>query len=491
MELNSVPSGWSINVLNTPPAPHKKKPETTPSKRKVSSEVHQVPSDARTHSAPSVLRAEQPSHESLGVPDLPVPRKRAKSASGESPGAANADKATVSPGPKTPGSCKRAADQYKRKFWQTEHINTCSDPMCRVRSSASQRTPPSDINKSSAKETQQQAEDVFKTPTKKQAATLRATSCYDVPSDNESSPSGARGELGNETFEMTEESHGETPRTEQTDDHKRADPNEAQPDQDKSNMKPAGSTYDKSPLDIHRELRAKFEQELSLRDESGYIYIMRDVNRPHLCKIGRSKYPKVRRKTIERACGLDLEIVHSRAVRFYIKTEALVQAYLSDLCEPHQCEPCGKEHNEWFEIPSDLAKAAVNKWADFMRNKSPYDPMSKRLQPCWSEWLSLHDFTFAEADVDGLRTQWDKFMSRSELDFLSFEVQSVWDIVWKFFWPVYATLAWTATFIAFRHPIVFFLMATSVIGTFVSMSHDLRVQRHVAAMPNRRRTKRG
>ncbi|KAJ4991307.1 hypothetical protein SVAN01_03205 [Stagonosporopsis vannaccii] len=481
MESNASPHNWSINMPKNLLTLRQKDLETTPSKHKASSLSHHIPADARTHSAPNLLPTKQPASEPFGIPDQLGPRKRAKTASGPSSGVsdANSNNEVVSPGPKTPGSCKKNTDHYITEFWHKRHIDTCQDPTCK------------DSVKSSLKIQDKKVEEVFTTiPTKKQAAPLEASSRANAQSDKDSASTKAGGDPDAKKFESTGEPHEETPGVEESDNLEPGDSDEAQSDLDESILDDVTvSSYDKSPLKMHSRLQTKFEQRLSPKDEPGYIYVMQDTSRPHLCKIGKSKDPKVRLNSMKRKCGLELEIVHYKTVNLYTKTEVLVKAYLSDLCKPYKCEICGQKHGEWFEISSDLAKAAVDKWVNFMRHESPYDPRSKDLLSCWAEWLRLYDFTFADADVDSLRVQWDKFMSRSELDHLNFRVQSFWDILWKFFWPVYATIAWTATFIACRHPVVFLLMGTSVIGTFVSMSHDFRLPRHATTMPNRRRTK--
>lgn len=490
MDLDALRHDYSFDTPDEPPSVRRQELETTPSKRRAPFMIHQTPSNARNHSVPNLPRSEQSVNDSLDIPNLPTPPKRAKSASGQSPGAviAKDGRAIASPGPGTPGSCKKMANHYKELHWQTKHIDKCMDPTCKVRSSSLQRGSPSDKDKSSSKVPQQRVEDVFtSTPTKKPAALLRTISSTNVPSNTEGPQAGARGELDADEFDAIEEPHGKTAGSEETDDQEPEDPHEAQSDQDESVLENAVSAYDKSPLKMHNILQMKFEQGVSSNDGSGSIYVMRDVNRPHLCKIGRSIDPKVRLGTMKRRCGLELEILHCKPVNFYTKAEALVHAYLLDLCKPYKCELCKQRHGEWFEIPSDLAKAAVDKWADFIDHERPYDSRSRHLRPCWSAWLHQPYFTFADASVDDLRRQWDKFMSRSQFNHLSFEMKSIWEIAWMFFWPVYATSAWTVTFIAFRHPVVFLLMATSVIGTFVSMTSDIHLQRRATATSKQRK----
>jgi hypothetical protein len=294
-----------------------------------------------------------------------------------------------------------------------------------------------------------------------------------------------RSNLSAETFETTEEPHIEAPGSDKVADQ---EPDrlysEAPSDQDQPNLEDTpGHIRSKSRANIismQEKLRAKFEMRLSPKDEKGHIYVMKDLNRPHLCKIGKAKESQLRVATIKKSCGLDLELAHCKPVDLYTRTEALIQAYLSDFCLPYLCESCNRTHSEWFEIPDELAIAAVEKWVNFMCRESPYDPRSKELKPFWSVWLDFHNFASADLDVDGFRMWWDRIMSPSKLDHFNYMFKPVWEKLWKFFWPVYATLAWTVTFIAFQHPATFFLMIASVIGTFVSMSHDFHSLRHAS-----------
>ncbi|KAF2630418.1 hypothetical protein BU25DRAFT_456154 [Macroventuria anomochaeta] len=337
----------------------------------------------------------------------------------------------------------------------------------------------SDYDEKNSSETQeQQTEDVFTTMSpKNQAEPVRFSLSNDTHKSSEESPlSKPKSDLSAETFEATGEPHIKTPRAEEAAD---LGPDnlhyEASPGQDKPKLETPGRIRNKSPADtliMHKTLRKKFASRLTPKEEEGYIYVVKDLNRPHLCKIGRAKESELRVATIENSCGFKPQLVYSRLVGLYIRTEALTQGYLSDLCQPYFCKPCNQTHHEWFEAPNELAIAAVKKWVDFMCRESPYDPRSKELRPFWSIWLKVHDLASADLDVDEFRMWWDRIISPSELDHFKYKLNAVQDILWKFFWPVYATLAWTVTFIAFQHPVAFLLMVTSVVGTFVSMSYD-------------------
>ena len=346
--------------------------------------------------------------------------------------------------------------------------------------------PASDDNETQLSKTQEQrAEDVFTTISpKNQAEPLRFSLSNGAHKSSGESPfPKAKSNQSGKTFEMIGEPHVETPGSDKVADQESDRLYcEAPSGQDQPNLEDTpGDIRSKSRagiLSIHEKLRTKFEMRLSPKDEKGHIYVIKDLNRPHLCKIVRSKESQFRVADLKQSCGLDLELVHYKPVDFYIRTEALIQAYLSDLCLPYFCESCDRTHSEWFEISDELAIAAVEKWVDFMCRESPYDPRSKELRPFWSMWLEVRNFASAELDVDGFRMWWDHIMSPSKLDHFYYKFKPVGEKLWKFFWPVYATLAWTVTFIALQHPVAFFLMVMSVIGTFVSMCHDFHSLRH-------------
>lgn len=493
MDSSSSHHSYSINLPKALPTPRQQFPETTPSKRNGSLLYHKRSSHAKIHSAPNILQVKESANESLGIPDQPIPYKRAKSATDQSPGAVISEddrsNATVSPGSITPGSCNRKADHYQKVFWQSRHLSTCMDPICKVRFAFSQGTSPSNNTKSPSRIQEPQTEDVsITTPIKKPPAPPEPVSCDEARSGNKGSPSVLKYDLSAETFKTSREPPSGVIEFDEDEDQDPGDPCDAEPDQKESTWdENVDSTSPEVIRKMHDRLRKVFEKNVSLKDEPGHIYVFKDQRRPHLCKIGRSKEITIRRGAIERKCGLDLELVHHRKVSLYTRTEVLVQRYLGDLCEPWDCELCGETHSEWFNITSELAISAVDKWVNLMDRENPYHSSSGGLRFCWYERLSLHDSTFAAVDVNSLRMQWDKFISPSELDHFNFRFQPVWEKLWRFFWPVYATLAWTVTFIAYQHPVVFFLMATSVIGTFVSMSHDLHHLKHAPTISGKRR----
>ena len=462
--------------------------DTTPSKRKGSPLCYQTLSDTRAQSTPNLTRGEQHGNSSLETPDRPVSHKRAKSASGCSPRAAavaSNDNTKASSPLRTATSCTRKGE-YRYEGSRLNHLRSCQDPNCKIRH-ASMQPSALDDNETISSEPQQQVEDVFTTTTSRnQAKPMRFFSGNDTHKSSEGSPSpNPKSDASAETSEATGEPYMKVHGADEA-----ADPEpeflhcEAPSSQEKPHTEATPCRIrSKRPADaqgLHRKLQSRFETRLSPKDEEGQMYVIKDLNRPRLCKIGRAKKSEPRAETIANSCGLEIDIVYTSPVSLYIRTEALIQAYLSDLCRPYDCKSCNQTHFEWFEIPAELAIAAVEKWVYFMHRESPYDPKSKELKPFWSLWLRFYHVASADVDFNAIRTRWDRIISPSKLDHFNYKLENARETLWELFWPVYATIGWTATFIAFQHPFAFILMVTSVVGTFISMSHDFHPVRRAA-----------
>lgn len=238
----------------------------------------------------------------------------------------------------------------------------------------------------------------------------------------------------------------------------------------KSTSNPTGLQVGGSQL--HERLLEKFTSRLTRKDQSGYVYIFSDPKRPHLHKIGRAKKTDNRLRQIRYSCGLQLELVKQYQVDYYARTEGLIHAYLSDLCQPYVCETCHAKHGEWFEIGNRAAQAYVNTWVKFMCQESPYDKDSKELQPFWKNLVRLQARLFKDLDTGTVREGWDRILSPTTIDRISYKFQIVAELVWKFYWPVNAIVAWTVAFAAIQHPATFAFLAASVIGTFITMAQD-------------------
>lgn len=242
-------------------------------------------------------------------------------------------------------------------------------------------------------------------------------------------------------------------------------------------------------LQLHTRLKAKIEERLTPKDQRGCIYIFSDPKRPHLHKIGRAKNTLARKQQINYSCGLTLQLVGSIEVENYVRVEGLVHIFISDLCRPYECTKCGtKSHGEWFEISEDSAWTHATKWGNFMNTATPYDAISKELHPYVR---NLVPNVPKGLDIDVIRSNWEQVLSAGFTDRLRYLVGNVCTVLWKFCWHAHAMLAWTVTFIAVPHSIVFVIMAASVVGTFVAMVNDRDLNRllYPSTTPKRRRSK--
>ena len=242
-------------------------------------------------------------------------------------------------------------------------------------------------------------------------------------------------------------------------------------------------------LQLHDKLRDKLERSLTPKDDGGYVYIFSDPDRPHLHKIGRAKKTTSRLRHIQYTCGLQLQLTEKHEVSYYTRTEGLIHAYLSDLRRPYTCKICGTKHGEWFEINKESAQMHVGKWAAFMENERPYDAESRELQPFLKNLLWLREGVLKCVDTEVLRRSWDQVLLPTLMDRFRYRFGILWEVVWKFYWPVNAMVAWTITFVAIQHPATFILMAASVIGTFVTMAQDVHRLRHTGMVPKRKTVK--
>ena len=239
---------------------------------------------------------------------------------------------------------------------------------------------------------------------------------------------------------------------------------------------PTGLQMDGSQL--HDKLREKLEQRLTPSDERGYIYIFSDPKRPHLHKIGRAKKTVRRQGQLQCLCGFRPGLIERYEVDYYIRTEGLIHAYLSDLCRPYTCEKCGTRHGEWFEITKESALIFVDKWTTFMNEEKPYATDSKELHPFLRNLVKLRERLIKGSNPEKFRKDWDQILLPTAIDRFGYMFGIIWEMVWISFWPVNTMIAWTITFITIQHPATFALMAASVIGAFVTMAQDIHRLRH-------------
>ncbi|KAF1942977.1 hypothetical protein EJ02DRAFT_511376 [Clathrospora elynae] len=224
---------------------------------------------------------------------------------------------------------------------------------------------------------------------------------------------------------------------------------------------------------LHTRIREKLNSMLTPTDQEGYIYIFSDPKRPQLHKIGRSRKTVSRLGQLQYKCGLKLNLVRDIHVNYYIRTEVLIHAYLSDLCRPYKCDACNASHGEWFEIAEEPAKALVSRWVDFMSQEIPYDPETRQIQPFMQNLVKIREYLFENADIEfqAVRKHWDQIMLPSSLDRFQFKFDIFCEVLLKFCWPISTMVAWTVTFVVSQHPVTFMCLVASVIGTFICMSN--------------------
>lgn len=226
-----------------------------------------------------------------------------------------------------------------------------------------------------------------------------------------------------------------------------------------------------SPL-IHDRLKEKLGRKLTPADQRGYVYIFRDPKRPDLLKIGRTKSILQRMSQIRYTCGLELVVVKHFEVENYIRTEGLIHTYVFDLRRSYKCAECKTKHGEWFEIGKQSAETYVDRWANFMTQEQPYDAESKDLQPFFRKLVRTRESIFRDLKSEELREHWIQILSPTAADRFNHRFSIALEIVWKFYWPVNAIIAWTTSFVAIQRPIVFALLSASVGGTFVVVANE-------------------
>lgn len=236
---------------------------------------------------------------------------------------------------------------------------------------------------------------------------------------------------------------------------------------------PDFASLDMDTAKMHHKLRVEFERELTPQDSKGYIYVLSDLERPGLHKIGRSTGTIARMDQLRRQCGRTLSLIENVPVDHCIRTEGLIQTYLLDLCRPYRCEACSQRHTEWFEISAELAKAAVRRWAYYMTQEAPYDSRSRQLCSFAKDLVTRQEHVLVDLNKpENARKHWDRIMSPTSLDRFCFKFCFAWNFFWEFCWQINTVTAWAVAFIASRHPAAFLFMAASVISTFVSISDE-------------------
>jgi hypothetical protein len=430
----------------------------TPAKRKGSSQDLEATLNEKAHSTPHLLGSEN-------MPERPNSHKRAKSTS-EYTG--------------IPDSCKRRSP-FIRERARVKHVRECLDPICRhqrplVQDTISDNEKPIPFNL----QRQLQGEKSVVVISDDEEASLPISEDTDDINDaNEGVP--LQNITDEEPVKGTKVPHANARELGQ--DYSE-DPNAHNSDsRPSSNLRRSkGYRIPQTISQMHESLRRILSDKLTPGERKGRIYVMRDEKRPHLCKIGRSVSSDKRAASIRRACEIDCEEIFGLDVDRYVRTELLVHTYLSDMRRPYKCTnaSCNRVHEEWFAIPTEAAISAVKRWVQFMKQHDPYDIKSLELNPFWSLWIKAHSNPCTDIDANLVRARWNTIITPSALDWSRVWFVFVQGIVKRLFWPMFATLGWTMTFITVRHPAAFSLMVMSVIGTFFSMTRNPHLLRDIS-----------
>lgn len=111
---------------------------------------------------------------------------------------------------------------------------------------------------------------------------------------------------------------------------------------------------------------------------SGYIYILQRPEDPEYLKIGyTTQEPDTRLEEWRRSCLSPYERLYASELLTNVKrVESLIHADLSPVryresyCKNNR--DCKHQHNEWFKVSFDKAKATVDHWATWMMTLDPY-----------------------------------------------------------------------------------------------------------------------
>jgi hypothetical protein len=137
-----------------------------------------------------------------------------------------------------------------------------------------------------------------------------------------------------------------------------------------------------SAKDVHAKLVTQICGNLTEREKSGWIYLIRspDKTKAGLVKIGFSIDYTQRQAQHKTSCGLVAETIDLWGVIDSIKKiEKLVKTDLLHLKQPWMCK-CGRTHGEWFKVDEQTALRSVNMWVNWMKQK-PYAGIE--IKPLW------------------------------------------------------------------------------------------------------------
>lgn len=145
---------------------------------------------------------------------------------------------------------------------------------------------------------------------------------------------------------------------------------------------------------IRKRVRDPLTPKQVLDETKGYVYIFEAVDEPGIFKIGSTdRTVTERREQIEQTCGRRLiEHYQSELLPFAQRAEKLCHDMLSFYRRRYPCSKCTNSmtalavrHEEWFEVPLEVAENGVKLWTTFLRER-PYDGDGK-LSLFWRERL--------------------------------------------------------------------------------------------------------
>lgn len=133
------------------------------------------------------------------------------------------------------------------------------------------------------------------------------------------------------------------------------------------------------------------------------VYTKRNCGKV-LLKIGRSGSPALRAGELRRSCNADPWLVHSAPpVIWDQRIEELLHCEFKNYQVVFNCNGCGRNHTEWYDVTEEQAKRSLERWLLFMMQE-PYNNIGL-LKDRWSN--TIH---FGEMGANN--EQWDDFESR-------------------------------------------------------------------------------
>lgn len=196
------------------------------------------------------------------------------------------------------------------------------------------------------------------------------------------------------------------------DSNKSSDSNDYDDKNERKQEASMASGHDNAPM-LHHRLIQLAKEKLTSDEKPGYLYILRNPEKPGFLKLGCSVNGYKRGKQHKGRCGLLITWVHiSNCVEKMKRAERLAKLDMGHLQRDWKCSPCCQTHTEWFEVDEETAKQVARRWISWINNQTPYTILGD-LEPMW-EWLMdfrrapRHDF--AEHDHEARWAHWDRVL---------------------------------------------------------------------------------